>query len=177
MSDFKENKFSGSFNVGFVRDIPLSKSGKLSLGIGAGIGLNSFNNNLKIISPTATSYKLLSSRDMPKKNKFNYSEIQLPLELRWRNSSAIKYKFWRIYTGLKYSRIIQSNYKFESPNENYQIRSVPVNLDQLGITLNIGYNTWNLGLYKSLRPFFNKKNTNLPQTLEQFKLGIVFYIL
>jgi len=55
--------------------------------------------------------------------------------------------------------------------------NIPINIDQLGFTLNIGYNTWNIGLYKSLRPFFNKKVNDLPQVLEQFKLGLVFYIL
>ena len=35
VSDLKENKFSSSINFGFIRDIPLSKSGKLALGIGS----------------------------------------------------------------------------------------------------------------------------------------------
>ena len=47
LSNFKENKFSTSFNIGFIRDIPLSKSGKFAIGFGVGLGLNSFNNNLK----------------------------------------------------------------------------------------------------------------------------------
>ena len=177
LDNFKENKFSSSFNIGFIRDIPLTKSGKFAFGVGVGLGLNSLNNNLKLSSLNNNTYNLLSNRDIPKKNTFKYSEIQIPLEVRWRNSTALKYKFWRIYAGLKYSRVLKASYSFESPQENYNLNSVPINADQLGFTLNIGYNTWNIGLYKSLRPFFSKKADPLPLALEQFKLGLVFYIL
>jgi len=177
LDNFKENKFSSSFNVGFIRDIPISKSRKLALGIGIGYGINSFNNNMKLASNNQNSIVLLSSRDIPKKNIFNFSEIQFPLEIRWRNSSPTSYKFWRVYAGLKYSKVLQSSFTHDSSMENYKLKSVPVNLDQLGFTLNIGYNTWNIGLYKSLRPFFNKKISSLPQNLDQFKLGLIFYIL
>ena len=174
---FKENKFSSSFNIGFIRDVPLSSSGKFALGFGAGIGFNSFNNNMKLSSSSILSFELLPTRDIPKKNTFTFSEIQFPLEIRWRNSSISNYKFWRIYAGFKYSRILQSSYKFESYDENYNHKNLPINLDQLGFTLNICYNTWNIGLYKSLRPFFNKNLDSFPQELEQFKLGLIFYIL
>ena len=177
LDNFKENKFSSSFNVGFIRDIPISKSRKLALGIGIGYGINSFNNNMKLASNNQNSIVLLSSRDIPKKNIFNFSEIQFPLEIRWRNSTPTSYKFWRIYAGLKYSKVLQSSFTHDSSMENYKLNSVPVNLDQLGFTLNIGYNTWNIGLYKSLRPFFNKKISSLPQNLEHLKLGLIFYIL
>ena len=177
LNNFKENKFSSSFNLGFIRDIPISKSGKFALGLGLGYGLNSFNNNMKVYYNNQNSYELISNRDIPKKNTFKFSEIQFPLEIRWRNSSVSNYKFWRIYAGLKYSKILQSSFVHESSQENYKLKTLPLNSDQLGFTLNIGFNTWNIGLYKSLRPFFNKKISSLPLELEQFKLGLVFYIL
>ena len=177
LDNFKENKFSSSFNIGFIRDIPISKSGKFALGLGVGYGTNSFNNNMKLSSNDQSLYELLSKRDAPTKNIFNFSEIQFPLEIRWRNSSTSNYKFWRIYVGLKYSKVIQSAFKHDSSQENYKLNNLPINIDQLGLTLNIGYNTWNIGLYKSLRPFFNKNIQSLPQGLEQFKVGLIFYIL
>ena len=63
------------------------------------------------------------------------------------------------------------------PPDSLKLTNLPINLDQLGLTLNVGYNTWNIGLYKSLRPFFNKNIQSLPQGLEQFKVGLIFYIL
>ena len=177
LDNFKENKFSSSFNIGFIRDIPISKSGKFALGLGVGYGTNSFNNNMKLSSIDQSLYELLSNRDAPTKNTFNFSEIQFPLEIRWRNSSPSNYKFWRIYAGLKYSKVIKSTFRHDSSMEKYKSSNLPINLDQLGFTLNIGYNTWNIGLYKSLRPFFNKNIQSLPQGLEQFKVGLIFYIL
>ena len=175
LNNFKENKFSNSLNFGFLRDIPLSASGKFAIGIGFGLGINSFNNNLKLSN--SNSYILLNNREIPSKNVFNYSEFQIPFEIRWRNSSIDNYKFWRIYAGLKYSRVFSSSYIFESEQEKYKLNNTPINLDQIGLTLNIGFNTWNIGLYKSLDSFFNKKIDSLPNNLEHFKLGLVFYIL
>ena len=48
VDELKENKFSSSLNFGFIRDFPLNKSGKFSLGLGAGLGINSLNNNLRL---------------------------------------------------------------------------------------------------------------------------------
>lgn len=177
LNNFKENKFSSSFNFGFIRDIPLSKSGKFAIGLGLGLGLNSFNNNIKLASDSSNTFTLLNNLEIPKKNIFNFSEIQFPLEIRWRNSSIDSYKFWRIYAGLKYSRLLSSSYTYENNMENYRLDKTPINSDQLGFTLNIGYNTWNIGLYKSIRPFFNKNVESLPPLLEQFKVGLIFYIL
>ncbi len=175
LNNFKENKFSTSINFGFIRDIPLSKSGNFAIGLGLGIGINTFNNNLKLSN--SNTYILLNNREIPQKNVFNFSEFQVPFEIRWRNSSIDNYKFWRIYAGLKYSRLFSSSYSFENEQESYKLVDIPVNLDQLGFTLNIGFNTWNIGLYKSMNSLFNKKIQSLPMDLEQFKLGLIFYIL
>ena len=48
INELIENKFSSSLNFGFIRDFPLNKSGKFSLGLGAGLGINSLNNNLRL---------------------------------------------------------------------------------------------------------------------------------
>ena len=175
LNNFKENKFSTSINFGFIRDIPLSKSGNFAIGLGLGIGINTFNNNLKLSN--SNTYILLNNREIPQKNVFNFSEFQVPFEIRWRNSSIDNYKFWRIYAGLKYSRLFSSSYSFKNEQESYKLVDIPVNLDQLGFTLNIGFNTWNIGLYKSMNSLFNKKIQSLPMDLEQFKLGLIFYIL
>lgn len=171
VGQLKENKFSSSLNLGFIRDFPLNKSGKFSLGMGAGLGINSLNNNLRldenILSFNANTQNI-------QKNKYNYTEIQFPLEIRLRNSTIDKYRFWRLYAGIKYSRIFDSKFKFENSSQNYIQKNTPINQDQLGITLNVGFNTWNLGIYKSVKPFFS--NPDFPD-FKLFKLGLVFYIL
>ena len=178
VEEFKENKFSSSINFGFIRDIPLNKSGKFALGIGLGLGFNSYNNNLKINQINNNlNFEFLENQREYDKNKFLSSEIQIPLEIRLRNSSINTYKFWRFYAGIKYSRLLGSKYKFDSENIKYNIDDIQLNSDKIGLTLNIGFNTWNIGLYKAIRPFFDKKNNNLSSDLEEFKVGLIFYIL
>jgi hypothetical protein len=178
VEELKENKFSSSINFGFIRDIPLNKSGKFAFGIGLGLGFNSYNNNLKINQINNNlNFEFLENQREYDKNKFLSSEIQIPLEIRLRNSSINTYKFWRFYAGIKYSRLLSSKYKFDSENIKYHIDDIKLNPDKLGLTLNIGFNTWNIGLYKAVRPFFDKKNNNLSSDLEEFKVGLIFYIL
>jgi len=178
VEEFKENKFSSSINFGFIRDIPLNKSGKFALGIGLGLGFNSYNNNFKINQINNNlNFEFLENQREYDKNKFLSSEIQIPLEIRLRNSSINTYKFWRFYAGIKYSRLLSSKYKFDSENIKYYIDDIQLNQDKIGLTLNIGFNTWNIGLYKAIRPFFDKKNNNLSSDLEEFKVGLIFYIL
>ena len=73
--------------------------------------------------------------------------------------------------------LLSSYYNFVNQLENYKIINTSITLVPIGFTLNIGYNTWNLGLYKSLNSFFNNNVKSLPRELEQFKLGLIFYIL
>ena len=177
LNNFKENKFSSSFNLGFIRDIPISKSRKFALGIGLGYGLNSFNNNLLLNNQN--SYSLMTNRALPKKNTFNFSELQLPFEIRWRNSSSTNYKFWRIYFGIKTSYVFSSKHIFDSSSGKTELKDLPFNKFQSGFTLNAGNNTWNLGLYLGLQPILNEdftKNYSSIKNIKQFKVGLVFYV-
>ena len=93
VDEFKENKFSYSINYGFIKDISLSNNGKYALGIGLGLSHNSLNNNLKYNNLNFEFIQNLGSTNI---NRYNYTELQIPFEIRWRNSSIDNYKFWRI---------------------------------------------------------------------------------
>ena len=45
--DFKQNGFSGNFQIGFIRDIPLNKTSTNALGIGLGFERNLFTSNIQ----------------------------------------------------------------------------------------------------------------------------------
>ncbi len=173
VQDFKENKFSYSINYGFIKDIPISKNGKFALGIGLGLAHNSLNNNLKLNNSNLEFIQNVSSIKI---NRYNFTEFHIPFEIRWRNSTFDNYKFWRIYSGLRYSRVINSKYTFYDNSSNLEIDGLPVNKDQLGLTLNIGFNTWNISLYQSMDSFFvHDKNSDISD-LKQFRLGFIFYL-
>ena len=109
-------------------------------------------------------------------NRYNYTEFQIPFEFRWRNSSLTNYKFWRIYPGLRFSRVIKSKYIFEDDTTINKIDVLPMEKNQLGVTLNVGFNTWNISLYQSLNSFFDKNDYSDIEDLKQFRMGFVFYI-
>ena len=170
---------------GFYKSVPFVigvTCGKLflTIGLGIGFGFNTYNNNLKINYQSSSNFfsgEYLENQIEYNYNRFNLNEIQFPIEIRFRNSSIDNYKFWRLYAGLKYSKAISRKYKFENLDSNYTLNNIPINSDQLGLTLNIGFNTWNIGLYKAIKPFFSGNQHNLSLDLEQFKVGLVFYIL
>ena len=82
----------------------------------------------------------------------------------------------RIYSGLRYSRVVNSKYTFEDNSSNVEIDNLSVNKDQLGLTLNIGYNTWNISLYQSIDSFFVRDTNSEISDLKQFRLGFIFYL-
>jgi len=178
--NFNQNKFSSTLNFGFIRDFPLNKQRNFGVGLGAGLSLNSSNSNLKLSELNNNiSGEIINSENFTK-NKWNSSKIEIPFEIRWRTSTPTSYKFWRVYFGVKYSYVLNSKYKFESINNNYSFKNLPLRKTQSGITVNAGNNTWNLGLYLGLNPIFNDdfgQNNPELKDLKEFKLGLVFYIL
>jgi len=180
-TDFNQNKFSSSINLGFIRDIPLNKTRNFGIGLGLGYSNSSFHNNLKFSNiNNQLDVKIVSDLDSFTKNKWVLNELEFPFEIRWRTSTPENYKFWRIYFGLKTSYIISSKVKYESSSNNQTIRNLPFNNFQSGFTLNAGNNTWNLGVYLGLQPLFDKeftKNHINIKNIKQFKVGLIFYIL
>lgn len=177
INEFKENKFSYSINYGFIKDLPINKKRNYSFGLGIGLGHNTLNNNLSYSFFNNTSnFNFIENASSVKVNRYNYTELQIPIELRWRNSSYNNYSFWRVYAGVRYSRIISSKYIFDDNITINKTKEFPVNKNQLGVIINIGYNTWNISVYQSIDNFFNYENNPNLSGLKQFRLGFIFYI-
>ena len=173
VDDFKENKFSYSISYGFIKDIPVSTTGKYAFGIGLGLSHNSLNNNLKYNNQ---NFEFIQNLGSSSTNRYTYTELQVPFEIRWRNSSINNYKFWRIYAGLRYSRVIQSKYIYRNDVLSAKIDDLPIDKDQIGFTINVGFNTWNISVYQSLKPFFTDGSSVDIEGLKQFRLGFIFYV-
>jgi Outer membrane protein beta-barrel domain len=176
-----QNGFSSGFHLGFIKDMPINKSRNLALGIGIGYSTNSINQNLLITENQAGSndYELLQSSEFSK-NKFSRHLIEIPFELRWRTSTPNTYKFWRVYTGFKLGYVFASNAKLKSSNQNIKITNInDFERLQYGLTLGIGYSTWNAYLYYALNPIFKErvKFNGEKIDLKVIKIGLMFYIL
>ena len=177
IEDFKQNGFSGNFQFGFIRDLPLNSNSTKAIGIGLGYERNFFTSNIQPIESNGNiDYRIVISRFLESKNKISFSSFVIPIEFRWRRSSIDDYKFWRIYSGFK----IKKNFPiYSNPSYGSEITINEIENWTTSIYLNSGYNTWNISLEYDLNPILKNKKTSNGENLNIrfFRLGLVFYIL
>jgi len=180
--DVKQSGFSSGFHFGFIRDMPLNKRRNFAVGLGLGISTNSYNQNMSILeTDNDLEYLIIDESEVNvSKNKFTTYLVELPLEIRWRTSTAIDYNFWRIYTGFKVGYLIYNSTKYRSEAGDQNLSNLDdFNKVQYGLTLSAGYGTWNFHLYYGLNSIFND-NAHLNGEaidMKSFKIGLMFYIL
>ncbi|MBU2938345.1 PorT family protein [Lacinutrix sp. C3R15] len=181
-SGVSQSGFSSGFHLGYIKDMPLNTRRNVAIGLGLGISSNSFNQNMLIDTDSDNNYNysvIDDSETSYSKNKFTTYMIEMPLEFRWRTSTATEYKFWRIYTGLKLGYIIANTSKFIGDTTIKNTNISDFNKLQYGFTISAGYNTWNIHFYYALNSIFNKDaqidGTSL--NMHALKLGLMLYIL
>lgn len=172
-----QNGFSGGFSFGFIKDIPLNEKRNFGVGIGVGYSYDTYIQNLKIVQDNQVT--LFSVSEDYKTNRLGISAIEFPFEIRWRNSTPQKYKFWRVYAGVKASYVVASKTTFKDATETLTTKNIAeFNRIQYGMTLAVGFNTWNLYVYYGLKPFFESvdfKGETLD--LKNVNIGLKFYIM
>ena len=173
--DFKTRGLSRHLQFGLIRDIPLTKSGKLSSGLGLGISFEKYVTNL--ISTEDGIYYFDLDNNLNNSSSVSVKSFEIPFSVRWRNSSNLDYAFWRVYGGVKI-------------NWNYQIRvsqslnSVTINdeINRFGTNafISFGYNTWNFYLSYPLTSIFNSNISNSDGStirITPIKVGLIFFVL
>ena len=174
--------FSSGFHGGFLRDIPINKSRTLAIGVGLGVSINSFNQNLRVSYDTSNNvaFNVLNDEADFTKNKYFTYLLEVPFEFRWRNSTPKTYKFWRVYSGFKIGYLFANQTKYEGLPNDVKINVLDnFNKIQYGFTLSAGYNTWNLHIYYALNSIFNdESNLDTGERIEMsaIKIGLTFYI-
>ena len=183
-SGLNQTGFSLGFQFGFIKDMPINKKRNKAIGIGLGFSTNSFNNNLLVNKDVTgnTTYSIIDEDVIGDytKNKFTQHLIELPIEFRWRTSTAESYNFWRIYAGFKIGYVFNDVTKFEGDLGDFKIRNISdFNDFQYGLSLSAGYNTWNVYAYYGLNPIFSNsaKLNDERIDLNTIKIGLMFYIL
>jgi len=176
-----QESFSGGIHLGVIRDMPLNDRRNIALGVGLGWGIDRYGQNLLIDDRAGNSIHFLSlDESRYDSNQFTTQQFEMPLEFRWRTSTASSYKFWRIYTGVRlgYLYSFRSNYKGDG--EQSLVNDLPeLNRFRAGATFTFGYNTFNFHFFYSLIPFFSDATLDDGTALElsTLKIGLTFYIL
>lgn len=175
-----QRNLSYGLQAGFIRDIPINENRTIAFGIGLGYGVYSYYSNLLVTETIdGFEYSVLDDDNDFKRNKLETHMIEMPLELRFRNSNALSYKFWRIYTGFKLGYVVGARSKFVSNQEKISFYNTDVRQLQYGLTFNFGFNTFNLHAYYALNNLFNKgvSLNGSDINMKPLRIGLIFYIL
>lgn len=179
--EISQNNLSNGLHIGFIKDIPINKRRNKAFGIGLGYSFNSYFHNLKATETSAgIAYEALGSENAFKKNKYTTHIVEVPIEFRWRTSTAKEYKFWRVYGGIKFGYLLSGISKFEDNNGRSKFSNPDFNKLQYGLTLSAGYNTWNFYAYYGLNKLFKSNTTTVDGEkfeMNAIKVGLMFYIL
>lgn len=178
-----QSGFSGGIHAGFIRDFPFNKQRNIGVGLGVGWSINTYRTNLLISKNDRgqSIFQVLDRNDYDYNvNRFATQLIEVPIQLRWRSSTANTYKFWRVYAGVRLGYIYYFQSKFKQPdNKIYQTKVDGLEPWRYGVTFTFGYNTFNFSVYYSLNSLFNGVKTleGKPVEIDMFKVGLEFYIL
>jgi hypothetical protein len=177
-TDYSQNSFSTGLSFGFLRDMPITENRHWAIAAGLGYAYNNIKHNLAIKTFNNESAYFIDNDY--NKNKLSLHYVELPLEIRWRNSTIESHKFWRIYTGFKASYLFASKSVFASNTENFSIKNnKDLNKFQYGPYMSFGYNTFNFYAFYALNPLFENSNTSNGENIELnfINIGFMFYIL
>jgi hypothetical protein len=183
-SGVSQNGFSGSFQAGFIRDMPINKNRTKAIGVGLGIAADTFNHNLFIgeeVDGETTIFQVITSDINEDRNRFSYYSAELPIEYRWRTSTPTKYAFWRIHAGVRLGYIFRFKSTFEQTANTVIQTEVPeLNELQYGLTLSFGYGAFNFQGYYGLNTLFNDDaliSREEAVNLQVVRLGLQFFFL
>lgn len=183
---FSQSNFSYGLNLGIIRDMPINADRTLAFGIGLGYAMNSYysnvwaDSNAGMASEAMPQYVFVSNRSFYRRNKLEMHLVEVPLEIRWRNSTPDSYKFWRIYGGVKLGYAFANRSKIVTDDFKDTFYNQQVQPFRYGLTLNVGYNTFNLHAYYGLNALFEdgtQTNEGIALEMVPLRLGLIFYIL
>lgn len=179
-NDLPQKKFSSGFSFGFLRDFPVNKNRTIAIAPGIGFAYNTFNQNLQISQLNQTTlYTILESNSSYDKNRFSQLLVEVPIELRWRNSTFESHKFWRIYGGFKLGYLLYDKSIYKDATDKIIVsNNADFNSFQYGTYISVGYNSINIYANYSLNSLFQTAKTNGESIdMNALNIGVIFYIL
>lgn len=172
---FSQRSISIGTNFGFLRDFPINKQRTFSIAPGVGFALYNLRHNLALINQDQPAFEFDNN---PQKNVQKLSYIEIPIEFRWRTSKVHSHKFWRVYSGLKYSYLLNGTSKYEGVFGSGTFKNKDLfERSNIGVYVSAGFNTWNFYAYYGFKPLFNKEVLDNDRHFNMLNLGLMFYIL
>ena len=185
---FTQRNLSYGLQGGIIKDIPLNSTRTFAIGIGLGYAVNSYYSNMLASKSTnGVEYAIIEGDILVideeeikvKRSKIETHLVELPIEFRWRNSSAEEYKFWRVYSGIKLGYVFSARSKLVTEVNKDSFINPDIRKFQYGLMFNFGWNTFNVHIYYSLNNLFDDGVTIEEEDLKlkPLRVGLIFYIL
>ena len=173
----KGSGFSYGLSAGFMKDFILNKQGSISMAMGFGYNYDFLNHGLTISEEN--NEIIFQAENSGVINKLLIHNLEFPFELRWRDSDAQTYKFWRVYMGVKASYNLSNNFKFTNQGESFYYRNVSsFNTWQYGLTLSVGYDVFTAHVYYGLNPILKSTSLDTEDISSKImRIGLIFYLL
>ena len=176
-SQVKGSGFSYGLSAGFIKDFTLNKEGSISVGLGFGYNFDSFNHGLKV-SQIANEVTFEVANALTS-NKLSTSNLEFPVEIRWRGSNATEYKFWRVYAGVKATYNLSNTFKYNDGTQSFTFDDVSrFNKWQYGLTLSVGYDAFTAHVYYGLNSILKDSTIGTTDiSTKVMRIGLIFYLL
>jgi len=179
-SDFKQTNLSYGLQGGIIKDMPINSKRTFAIGLGLGYAVNSYYSNIVATeSNDGIIYRIASDVDQVKRSKFETHLVELPIEIRWRDSTSEEYKFWRVYSGIKLGYVFGSRSKVVTIDDKTSFVNPDIRKFHYGLMFNFGYNTFNVHFYYSLNSLLEDGAVVGTEELNMkpLRVGLIFYIL
>jgi len=180
--DMRQSGLSGGFYLGYIRDMPVNMRRNLSIGVGLGLAIDTYSQNLFIgeTEDNNTIFEVIDDDIDYSTNRFSTQVIEVPIHMRWRTSSiGDTSSFWRIYAGVNVGYMYYFRSTFEQ--ENNRVRQTKLDeLNRLRWNLHFSFGKSKINFFAnySLNPLFDGVDVkNAPVNVTVFKAGVIFYIL
>src|SRR5690606_35830703 len=124
-----------------------------------GIRLAAYNMRTKWLDldPQQNAYEVNSNYT---KIKHNLYLLDITIVIRSRTTTILSYKFWRIYSGFRYSYLLASDSRYQGYYGNIKpSNDKNLNRSHFGAYISAGFNTWNFQAYYGVTPMY-KSATN-----------------
>jgi Outer membrane protein beta-barrel domain len=180
-SNSSQNNFSNGIQLGYIKDIPFHTKTNKGFGIGLGYAVNSYYTNLRASKiANDIEYEVIASSVSYRRNKIETHLVEIPMEFRWRTSTAKSYKFWRIYTGVKWGYVFANVSKYIENHQKEKFFNPDIQRFQYGLYVSFGYNTWNFYANYQLSPILKEGTLTMDGEgirMNALNIGLIFYIL
>lgn len=179
---YSQYAFSTGITAGFLRDMPINKARTYAVALGLGYSYSNIKHNMLVENLNNTNVYWTVPEGSFEKNKLVLHYLEVPLELRWRNSNPVDHQFWRVYLGFKVSWLFADKAIY-MPESGPKIKiNNDMNLNDFvyGAYISAGWNTWNVYAYYGFSSIYN--DAPIADSEEKLKLrsanvGLIFYIL